>query len=267
MNFPYLKHPKSAQAFHVTNTHHHLPDHENKEDVLAQSQDEFLSLASHELRTPLTAIKGNTSLIKQYFWEQIPGGELRGMIGDIDQAADQMLKLVNNILDTLRLEQGLVDFKLQKADLIAIVKDVVSKYQNANSNHELQIILNEPAVSISPVFIDPEWAKKLLSYVLDNAVKSTARGTINVSFFPEQDSVRVAITDTGRGIEQKAQKVLFRKFAQTSENVLTRDSVQGAGLGLYLAKLVSEQMHAGVSLVSSELGRGSTFFISFSTSK
>jgi signal transduction histidine kinase len=204
----------------------------------------------------------NTSLIKQYFWEQIPGGELRGMIGDIDLAADQMLKLVNNILDALRLEQGLVEFKFQKTDIMMIVNDVVSKYQHVNSNRELQIIFNDPVVALNKVF-DPQWANKIFTYILDNAVKNTTRGTINVSFFPEQDSIRVAITDTGRGIEQKAQKSLFRKFSQTNENVLTRDTVQGAGLGLYLAKLVSEQMHGDVKLVSTELGRGSTFFVSF----
>jgi signal transduction histidine kinase len=105
MNFPFLKHPKSAQELHPTNNHHHikqLVDNDHLHD-LERSQEEFLSMASHELRTPLTAIKGNTSLIKQYFWDQIPGGELRGMLNDIDEASDRMLKLVNNFLDTIRL--------------------------------------------------------------------------------------------------------------------------------------------------------------------
>jgi signal transduction histidine kinase len=266
MNFPFLKHPKSAQAFHSANSHQ-KPDPEPNQSTYEQSLDEFLSIASHELRTPLTAIKGNTSIIKQYFWEQIPGGELRGMIEDIDLASNHMLNLINNIMDTLRLEHGLINFKLQKSDIKAIVKEAVSKYQSANTNRELQIIFNEPVVSLNPVMVDPDWAKKLVGYIMDNAMKYTSRGAINVSFFPEADVVRIAISDTGRGIATNSQKSLFKKFAQSSEDILTRDTVQGTGLGLYLSKLVSTQMHGDIKLVSSEHGRGSTFFISLPFAK
>jgi signal transduction histidine kinase len=261
MNFPFLKHPKSAQSLHVTNMHHQEPAKTDEENSVERSRDEFLSIASHELRTPLTAIKGNISLIKQYFWEQIPGGELRGMIDDIDQASDRMLKLINNILDTLRLEQGLIKFNPQKENITSLVREVAAKYQAANNNHELQIIFNEPVTQLSNVLVDPNWAKNLVGYILDNAVKYTDRGAVNISFFQEPDVVRIVVSDSGHGIEPEGQKSLFNKFAQTNKNILTRDTVQGTGLGLYLAKLVSRQMQGDVRLESSELGHGSTFAI------
>jgi signal transduction histidine kinase len=258
MNFPFLKHPKSARAFHKDSSHpiSNETDNQHEVDVL---EDEFLSIASHELRTPLTAIKGNISLIKQYFWEQIPGGELRGMIGDIDQASDRMLQLINNVLDTLRLEQDLIKFNPKKIDMVAVVKEVVANYQKTNSNRELLIILNEPSSSLNQVIADPLWTKNLLSYFLDNAIKYTNRGSINVSFSQEAEVVKVFISDTGHGIAYEAQKSVFKKFAQTSKDILTRDTIQGTGLGLYLAKLVAEKMHGDVHLESSELGKGSTF--------
>jgi signal transduction histidine kinase len=270
MNFPFLKHPKSAQELHPTNNHHHikqLVDNDHLHD-LERSQEEFLSMASHELRTPLTAIKGNTSLIKQYFWDQIPGGELRGMLNDIDEASDRMLKLVNNLLDTIRLEQGLVKFHPKKLDLQAEAQAAVTEYTNSsNFNKEVQLIVNKPSVLLSQVFADPHWTRQLLDYILDNAIKYTARGVITISFAQDPDYIRVLISDTGHGIAPEAQEKLFKKFAQTNQNILTRDTVQGTGLGLYLAKLVSENMNGAVRLDSSELGKGSTFSIALPISK
>jgi signal transduction histidine kinase len=262
MNFPFLKQPKSARSFHPTNNKLPAISGENiqqLEEQFEHTQEEFLSIASHELRTPLTAIKGNVSLIKQYFWEQVPGGELRGMIDDIDQASNKMLKLVNNVLDTLRIEQGLIKFTPQKIDIVANTKEVVAGYQTANHNRELLVLLNEPSSPLNKVSADPLWVKNLLGYFLDNAVKYTDRGSINVSFSQEADFVKVYISDTGHGIPAASQKSAFKKFAQLNEDILTRDTVQGTGLGLYLAKLVAEHMHGDVNLDSSEIGRGSTF--------
>jgi signal transduction histidine kinase len=261
MNFPFLKHPKSARTLHLPSSHP-LQSPASSQQELERTEEEFLSIASHELRTPLTAIKGNTSLIKQYFWEQIPGGELRGMVDDIDQAADRMLKLVNNVLDTLRVEHGLIKFEPKKIDIVALAKGVVANYQKANKNKELVIVFNEPSSKLNNVMADPHWAKNLLGYFLDNSVKYTTRGAINVSFSQEAEAVRVFISDTGRGMPPEAKKSMFKKFAQVNEDILTRDTVQGTGLGLYLAKLVAEHMRGDVHLESSELGRGSTFSIS-----
>jgi two-component system sensor histidine kinase RpfC len=263
MNFPFLKHPKSAQELHPTNNHYIKQLIEKvRESDAERSQEEFLSIASHELRTPLTAIKGNTSLIKQYFWDQIPGGELRGMLDDIDQASDRMLKLVNNFLDTMRLEQGLAKFEPIKLDLQKVAQAVVSEFmQRNNFNKEVQIVVNEPKALLSQVYADTNWTQSLVGYILDNAVKYTERGVVTISFAQDPDYIRMLISDTGQGIAPEAQKKLFKKFAQTNENVLTRDTVQGTGLGLYLAKMVSEHMHGDVKLDFSEVGKGSTFSI------
>jgi signal transduction histidine kinase len=265
MNFPFLKHPKSARSFHNTNNNLKQAPADNGQDLgqdFEHTQDEFLSIASHELRTPLTAINGNISIIKQYFWEQIPGGELRGMIDDIDQASNRMLKLVNNVLDTLRIEQGLIKFAPQKIDIVAIAKEVAAGYQSANHNRELLVILNEPSSPLDSVSADPLWARNLLGYFLDNAVKYTERGSINISFSQEADYVKVYISDTGHGIAAAYKKSLFKKFAQLNNDILTRDTVQGTGLGLYLAKLVADHMQGDVHLESSEIGSGSTFSVS-----
>jgi signal transduction histidine kinase len=270
MNFPFLKHPKSARSFHPTNNNLEGDQVANEQKIKQQiehTQEEFLSIASHELRTPLTAIKGNVSLIKQYFWEQIPGGELRGMIDDIDQASTRMIKLVNNVLDTLRIEQRLVKFDAKKLDIVALVKEVVAGYQAANLNRELLIILNEPSSALNSISTDPLWTKNLINYFLDNAVKYTERGTITVAFSQEADFIKIFISDTGHGIALESQKSVFKKFAQVNENILTRDTVQGTGLGLYLSKLVAESMQGDVHLESSELGRGSTFSVRLPISK
>src|SRR5213075_2929978 len=81
-----------------------------EERVMARSKDEFFSIASHELRTPLTAIRGNTSLIQQYYKAQLKDGQLNEMVGDIHESSLRLIEIVNDFLDASRLEQGKMQF-------------------------------------------------------------------------------------------------------------------------------------------------------------
>jgi signal transduction histidine kinase len=226
-----------------------------------RSQDEFLSIASHELRTPLTTIKGNTSMIRQYFWDQLPSDEVRQMVKDIGQASDRMLKLVNYFLDTLRLEQKLVKFEQKQFDIVPLISSVVHAHQE-NVKHNVHLMFKGSESHIPQIIADKKWVSHALENLLDNALKFTEHGNVTVSLTQETGFVKVIIADTGHGIPREAQKLIFNKFAQTNEDILTRDTLQGAGLGLYMTRLIMDQMHGSVHLEYSEPAIGSTFSIS-----
>jgi signal transduction histidine kinase len=237
-----------------------------KNDDFKRSQDEFLSIASHELRTPLTAIKGNTSLIRQYFWEQLPSDELRQMVTDIDRASDRMLKMINSFLDTLRLEQKLVKFEVQNFDVVPLAAEVV-KDLKAHSKHDVHLNFKGTESHLTHVYSDKKWIKHALQNLLDNALKFTERGNVTVSALQDGNFIKIIITDTGLGIPQKSREIIFNKFAQTSGDILTRETTQGTGLGLYMARLIMEQLGGSAQLEYSEPGAGSTFSISIPCAK
>jgi len=249
------------------------PPHENaNEGELSQalgvnkggsdrSQDEFLSIASHELRTPLTAIKGNASLIQQYYWNDLHNDELKQMIKDIDHASERMLKLINYFLDTLRLEQNLVKYDLQEFDVVQLVAATVHEHQQY-VRHDVHLMFKGPQGNLPQVYADKKWIKHVLDNLLDNALKFTERGNVTVSTAYDSQFVKVMVADTGQGIAHEARDVIFKKFAQTKEDILTRETAQGPGLGLYMSKLIMDQLRGSVQLEYSEPGAGSTFSIS-----
>ena len=112
------------------------------------------------------------------------------------------------------------------------------------------------------VHADPERTRQVLINLIGNSLKFTEDGLIKISFGHEGQFVKVFVADTGKGISTKQQQHLFRKFEQSGENVLTRDSVQGTGLGLYISKMIMEQMDGEIKLEHSEPGKGAVFSIS-----
>jgi signal transduction histidine kinase len=110
----------------------------------------------------------------------------------------------------------------------------------------------------------------VLINLIGNALKFTDEGSIDVSFTTHAGFVKVYISDSGHGMNAEAQKLLFKKFEQTGETVLTRDSVRGTGLGLYISKMIIENMGGRIILEKSEEGKGTTFSFSlpvFNTQK
>jgi signal transduction histidine kinase len=231
-----------------------------KEQQIERSQDEFLSIASHELRTPITVIKGNASLIKQYYWQQLPNDEVRAMITDMYDSSNKMIELINNFMDTLRLEQKFVKFETHFFDLAELARAVVAAHQD-RVNPGVKLEFKEQTAPIIQVIADRAWTKRALDNIVENAIKFTNKGSISVSVTQEGANVKLFVADTGSGISHDAQKLIFHKFAQTNENVLTRDTVQGTGLGLYMCKLIMEQMNGNVRLESSQPNHGSNFSI------
>jgi signal transduction histidine kinase len=225
--------------------------------VLERSKDEFFSIASHELRTPLTAIRGNTSMLMDYFVADLKDDNVKGMIGDIHESSIRLIGIVNDFLDLSRLEQKRMEFKKEDLDIVGLSNEVIGELQaNVQSGVVLQVTGGE---NIPHVVADKNKTKEVLINLVGNSLKFTESGSVSIQFEKREHLLAVKIVDTGRGIPEANQSLLFRKFQQAGSSLYTRDTTKGTGLGLYISKLLVEGMGGSVQLVSSEQGKGSVF--------
>ncbi len=229
------------------------------EKQLARAKDEFFAVASHELRTPLTAIRGNTSLIMDYYSEKIQDPDLKEMVSDMHESSIRLINIVNDFLDASRLEQGKVQFKKDEVDLLSVMKGSVSELGELANQRNLKVTLDESGFKEIKVLGDSERISQIADNLLGNAIKFSKAGDIKIGFTNIGENIKVTVTDSGAGISPANKRLLFKKFQQAGEKVLARDTTKGTGMGLYISKLLAEGMGGKIYLESSELGKGSTF--------
>lgn len=227
--------------------------------VIERSREEFFAVASHELRTPLTAIRGNSEMIQDLYKDKIVDKDMSEMIADIHEASVRLIGIVNDFLDTSQLEQGKSNFRKESVDLLPILRETCKEIEPLAEAKNLSLIFIEPTEALPLVSADQVRIKQAISNLIDNAVKYTEKGTVTVTIERMGTSLAVSVQDTGKGISPENQSLLFRKFQQAGEEMLTRDVSKSTGLGLYISKLVVERMGGTVGLFKSALGEGSIF--------
>ncbi len=214
----------------------------------------FLANMSHEIRTPLNGIIGFSSLLaSELSIREDP--ELYEYAEGIEKSGDRLLHLLNNILDISRIEANDMEIKLAPCQTNEIVKNISELYSfKAN---EKGLILNAKFNEIPNAIADEVNLTKIISDVIDNAIKYTVKGFINVitDYDPEENQVLIMIKDTGIGIDESYLKHIFETFSQ--ESLGYSREFQGAGLGLPLAKRIIELM-GGKIKVESKKSEGTT---------
>ena len=236
---------------------------------LDQLKSEFVSSVSHELRTPLTTIKALTKLLMR---DGIDDVKRREYLDTISVECDRQIDLVLNLLDLSRIEGGVLRVTHERVDVEELISSVVkSETRSAEKRrHDLRV---EPPDAIARVCADPKALRRVLSNIIENAIKYTPDGgRIIVSAHEAEAEVAISVTDNGRGIPPEDMPILFDKFhrgrpaphsaamrnATTHAEFLEDADVSGVGLGLYLARNVMERMGGRIG-VESKVGQGSTF--------
>jgi signal transduction histidine kinase len=230
---------------------------------------EFVSTVSHEMRTPLTTIKALTRLLMR---EGLDESKRREYIETISVECDRQIDLVLNLLDLSRIEGGVLRVTHERVDVHDVIVSVAKSELRAaeKRNHELRV---ESKDAVPPVCADSKELRRVLSNLVENAIKYTADGgRIILSTSKEDSHVAINVKDNGRGIPAEDLPILFDKFHRgrparhsaamaggtTNAEFLEDADVSGVGLGLYLAKNVIERMGGSIT-VQTEVGRGSTF--------
>lgn len=227
--------------------------------LLERTRDEFFLIASHELRTPLAAIRGNIEMIQDFYGTKIKQKEVLDMISDVHDASIRLISLVNDFLDVSHIEQHRVELKKEPIDLAAMAKQVMHELGNLASKKG--IALSFEVAPGTPLAIgDQGRTKQILFNLVGNAINYTPKGSVTITVEKGNNrTVKVSVADTGVGIREAGKQFLFKKFQQAGENIITRGVTKGTGLGLYISKLLIEDMGGTIQLEKSEEGKGSTF--------
>jgi signal transduction histidine kinase len=227
---------------------------EHAEDRIL-TRDELLAIVSHDLRSPLDVIVINAALLAG----NPPPGELGARYlkwaRSIERSAGVMDRLLADLLDVARFDGGEFAVVLHEHDAVGLVKECVETFAPLASHHGIRLDVDLPASPVSARY-DHDRMVQVLSNLLRNAIQFTkAGGAITISLTVLANGCRIAVSDTGRGIPEGQLTRIFERFHRV--NVADR---QGLGLGLYISKRIIDA-HRGAIWVESQVGRGSTFFI------
>jgi len=222
---------------------------------LDRQKGEFLALVSHELRTPLTAVKGFVDTVLEH-WQTLPDHRRRELLDRASSNADELNRLVGQLLDFSRLDAANVRMTRQRVELSEEVAHVLENLTAALAEHPVE--MDVPAGTA--ILADPNAFADVLTNLLTNAAKfSSAGAPIRVrAEAADGDVVVMSVTDHGEGIPLDEQDRVFDRFYQSPSNLPTQ---RGTGIGLTIAKRFTEMQGGRLSL-ESEPGLGSTFFVS-----
>lgn len=229
--------------------------------AVERSREEFFSIASHELRTPLTVIRGNASLIEDFYMNKIKDNTVAKMVSDIHEASVRLIKIIGDFLDISRLEQGRVTFEKIPFDALGLTYEVLDEMRGVADAHGLYMRLENAGMGEIPVVGDRDKMKQALLNLITNGINYTHTGGVTVTLKKEDGFLKIFVRDTGIGIPEENQLLLFRKFQQAGKEVFTRNVTRGTGLGLYISKLLIEGMGGTIGLLESHPDEGSTFNI------
>jgi signal transduction histidine kinase len=222
-----------------------------------RARDEFLSIASHELRTPLTGIKGYAQiLLRAQTRGQLDDERLLRSLATIDDAADRLAALVDDLLDISRIRTGHLPLRLSTVDLVATLREVTDRYRDhLDDEHHVAIELPD-----APVYVDADVDRleQVVTNLLSNAVKySPSGGAVRLALVGGDGGALVQVTDSGIGLPVESLEAIFQPFGRAPN--ATRRSLPGMGLGLYICRTLVER-HGGRIWVESAPAKGSTFF-------
>lgn len=220
---------------------------------------EFLSTMSHELRTPLTYIIGMSATLLRWSFGALSDRQ-RSYLTTINQSGEQLLDIINNILEFAKLESGRSLLEFSELSLRQLIDAVISSHQGLVKKQGLTLSLNFKVSPDSDCFrADAKRLQQIISNLLHNAIKFTpAGGQIHLRVWQEHQATLFQIEDTGIGIPESQQSILFEKFKQLESPFQRQYS--GTGLGLAMAKRLVE-LHGGSIQVKSQVGKGSTFTV------
>jgi signal transduction histidine kinase len=222
---------------------------------VARLKDEFLGQVSHELRTPLTIIHG--------YAELIAGGilakdtQIRQTASEVHENSSLMLRLVDDLLDTSRLESGRLSLKYEVTDLAPWLERTTAAFAQTNPTHH---IVSDLPPSLPLARVDLARLGQVINNLLTNAVRYSPDGS-QVSVCARtlgRGDIEIRVSDQGIGIPADERERIFEKFYRGKDGAT--HSVRGTGLGLAVAKMLVEA-HLGQIEVHSELGKGSTFVL------
>jgi signal transduction histidine kinase/ActR/RegA family two-component response regulator/sensor domain CHASE-containing protein len=218
----------------------------------------FLANMSHEIRTPMNGILGFAELLKQ---KNLSGQEQQKYLEIIESSGARMLNIVNNIVDISKIESGIIEINNKVTNINEQIEFLTSFFAPEIEKKGLRLVCSKTFTTDKAyIETDAEKLYGILTNLLKNAIKHTYKGAIEIGYHLKSDDnqnfLEFFVTDSGDGIPEDKQNVIFDRFMQA--DMSNKTAYQGAGLGLSISKAYVEIL-GGTIWVESEHGVGSTF--------
>ena len=231
---------------------------------ILQDREHFLGLVAHELKTPVAVIKAYAELLEAQMAEQDLGGvarqTMREVVAHICEQADLMSALIEEILDVQRVQLGKLPLEISRLDLVELARSAAEEVSHTSQAHAIRVVPVDPP---PPVRADRRRIRQVLTNLLENAVKYSAGGEIQVQVGRGEHEGRpvaiLSVHDQGIGLDTADLDRIFDRFAQAASGPVRGHA--GLGLGLYVARQIARAHRGDVWAESPGRGRGSTFYL------
>ena len=223
---------------------------------LDQLKSEFLSVASHQLRAPITAVRGYVANMVDGSYGEVPS-YLKDPLRVIQESARLMVNSIEDYLNISRIEQGRMKYEKSEFDISDLSHKVVNELEPVATAKNLKLLFSTEGPM--KVIADIGKVKQVITNLIDNGIKYTELGSVTVAVAKKESAIRVTISDTGVGIAPEDIDKLFSKFTRTRD--ANKVNTTGTGLGLYVAKKLTEGNGGKIWVESDGIGKGSRFII------
>lgn len=231
---------------------------ERIQNLLASREKLMLSI-SHDIKAPMASILGYIELM----YPGILNDKEKVYLDNMKNSGEHVLHLVMNLLDYHKLESGVWTHRKMNFNVKDFVNDSLESFRPIAENKKLNYTIKN---AVSPDLVsygDPYMLRQIMSNLVSNAIKYTPKGSVSTNVVALGDgpdlSLKFSVTDTGKGIEEKDQKIIFHEFEQLKVSE-SESGIEGSGLGLAITKALVEELNGSVSL-QSEKGKGSVFTV------
>lgn len=215
----------------------------------------FLANMSHEIRTPMNGLLGFVDLLKD---PNLSYEEKMEYITIIEESGHRMLNIINDLINISKVESGQMQLNLADSNINDQIRFIQNFFKLEASNKGIELITSCPLESdLSIIKTDREKVYAVLTNLIKNAIKFTAKGTITVGYVIKDNKMEFYVKDTGRGIPSDKLKAIFDRFQQVDTQL--SNGIEGSGLGLTISKAYIEML-GGKIWVDSLVGEGSTFY-------
>lgn len=221
---------------------------------------EFLANMSHEIRTPMNGIMGFAKLLKQ---EGAEDDAWKHYVDIIHQSSNQLLRIINDIVDYSKIQAGQYDIEEEEINVKEFLNDVLVVFEEDKKTlgkESIQLSLScDERLEEKNIVLDSRKLKQIISNLLENALKFTEKGTVEIGSQLLNDGyLQFFVSDTGIGISEKHYNLIFEKFRQVDSS--STRQYGGTGLGLTICKKLAELLGGEIWLDSTP-GKGSTFYL------
>lgn len=227
---------------------------------LEKIRTQFFANISHEFRTPLNVILSSLQLFKLYYEKEnaLQTVNLNKHLKSMKQNCYRLLRLVNNLIDTTRIDVGFLETHMQNHNIVNIVEDITMSIVEFTEMKGIKLLFDTD-VEEKIIACDVDKIERIILNLISNAIKFTnSNDSIFVNVSDKGQSIVISVKDTGIGIPEDKQEIIFERFMQVDETLIRNH--EGSGIGLSMAKSFVE-MQGGTLTVVSEYGKGSEFIV------